>query len=97
CCNSGNMSRGWLHGKYRTRYAPSPNYDAADDSNPPDPSEKKNSTFLMMSACQKNEEAIEAQDDAHNLHGAFSLALLEAFSRMSVNACVEDVFNEARA
>ena len=97
CCHSANMSRGSITEQPTMRYAASPDYDAHDGSNPADPAVRDNSNFMIISACQTYQGASETRDDQHTIHGAFTLALIEAINMMSIDANAEDLFNEAHA
>jgi len=97
CCHSGNMSRGAITDQPLIRYATSADYDAKDGSNPPDPSAKENSKFLMMSSCQSSEFASETMDESNDPHGAFTVALIEALKQLSFDASAEDLFNETHS
>ncbi|RZJ82378.1 MAG: DUF4384 domain-containing protein [Flavobacterium sp.] len=91
CCHSGSMSRG-SYEKAKSRYIATNNYDAKDDSNPPAPEDRKEGTFLIISAAQDDEPAEEAVDENKKPHGAFTVALLEAIKLQSVNASALNLF-----
>lgn len=91
CCHSGSMSRG-LYDKPKSRYIATNYFDAKDDSNPQAPEDRKEGTFLIISAAQDDEPAEEAVDENKKPHGAFTISLLEAIKQQSVNASALNLF-----
>ncbi|RVU00133.1 hypothetical protein EOD41_14330 [Mucilaginibacter limnophilus] len=97
CCHSGSMSRGPVFGNERKRYIAANNYDAKDASNPAAPELRESFDFLLISAAQDFESAVEQLDDQNMPHGAFTLALLGAMQQQSVNAQAINIFKSAHA
>ncbi|RYY37267.1 MAG: hypothetical protein EOP46_03275 [Sphingobacteriaceae bacterium] len=97
CCHSGSMSRGPIFGTERKRYIAANNYDAKDGSNPAAPELRETGDFLLISAAQDFESAVEQLDEQNMPHGAFTLALLGAMQQQSVNASALNIFKGAHA
>ncbi len=96
CCHSGSLSRGPIEpGKFR--FIEDAKYDAKDASKPAIPEDRKEGTFLIMSAAMDNEYAQEQMDEHQMPHGAFTIALTQALEQQSVNASVANLFTSIRA
>ncbi len=97
CCHSGSISRGPNPVQTRSRFAdPEPQYDAKDPSTYPAP-ERISDDFLIFSAAQHDELALEEDDYLGQPHGAFTAAFLRAFSQQSVDASALNLFLSVRA
>jgi Caspase domain len=103
CCHSASMSRGGpVAHTGRLRFMTPKDksvYDAKDGSNPVPPEKRGGSSFLLISAAQDNEFAEEQVDDNSppQVHGAFTLALLQALQQQTTDAAVVNLFSTTRA
>lgn len=97
CCHSGSLSRGTMFDLPKARYMPESNHDTQDSSRPEPPERRPDGRFLMISAAQDNEYALEQTDENANRHGAFTLAFLQAIDQLSANASALQIFSSARA
>lgn len=98
CCHSGSLSRGPNRstGRSRSVLLPEELYDAKDSSILPAP-ETQTENFAILSAAQNFEEAKEDQSADGPVQGIFTRSLIEALSRQSVNASLENIFSATRA
>lgn len=95
CCHSGSIARGLY--PVKNRYMPEANYDAKDASAPLAPETRKHSAYLIISAAQDNEPAQEQKINDSIVHGAFTVALVNALDQQSVKASVQNLFSAIRA
>lgn len=96
CCNSGSISRGPNISERRARFAPGENYDPKDARVFPAP-EKQGDYFLIFSACQRDERALEDTDYVGANHGAFTAAFSKALAQQSVDADALSIFTATSA
>ncbi|MDR3713366.1 MAG: caspase family protein [Puia sp.] len=101
CCHSGSISRGpnLLPGK--RRFVPAADWDAKDPSTFPAPEDRPGDGFLIFTAAQSDEFAIEQQepvdDHTYIAHGAFTMALTQALKQESADVSAQALFAAARA
>ncbi len=93
-CHSGSGARG-LPAPGRARLLPPDPRDVADAEDAGARPEDRGA--LVLSASQDDELAFEAEDEKGTLHGAFSLALLDAMRRSGTGEPAEQIFLRAKA
>jgi hypothetical protein len=84
----------------QSRFAPGRDgseYDARDNSNPKPPDNRPEGKFLIFSASQSNETAMECLDEKSQPHGAFTVAFIKALNQQSVDASVMNLYSSTRA
>ncbi len=97
CCHSGSITRGPNLFTGTLRYMPTYDWDSKDSTKSVIPEKRPENNFLIFSSAQSDEPADEEDDDEGNIHGAFTLALIEAINQQSVGASAENLFLSARA
>jgi hypothetical protein len=97
CCHSGSITRGPNLFTGTLRYMPTYDWDSKDSTKSVVPEKRPENNFLIFSSAQSDEPADEEDDDEGNIHGAFTLALIEAINQQSVGASAENLFLSARA
>ncbi len=93
-CHSGSISRGGSIFRKVRAVEPDPNADARDPEPVPTPAQKG---FLVVSAAQDYQNAVETLDDDNQPHGAFTAALLSVLRSAQLEADAEGVFEHTRA
>lgn len=97
CCHSGSLSRGSSFAKSKSRAIKPANFDTKDNSIQYAPEQRKEGTFLIVSASQDNESAVEQLDDQNIPHGSFTIALIQSLYQQPADRSVQDLFNSTRA
>ena len=96
CCHSGSLSRGPQPPPVY-RFTEDASYDAKDGSDPTPPETRSDKNFLIISAAQSDELAQEQPSPDQLSHGAFTLALTQAFEQLGPNTSTLQLFTTARA
>lgn len=97
CCHSGSLQRGFQAQPPHARYMKSPSYDAKDPSKPLRPESRPGNNFLIISACQDNERAMEIHDTIQGAYGIFTNSLALAMLQQSPDAPVYTLFTATTA
>ena len=97
CCHSGSLSRGLDFSHSRYRYAPQPDYDAADNSRSVAPGSRPGNYFLALTATQSDERAAETRDDTDTPHGLFTLALNHAWNSLPPDIPAQELYTSVKA
>lgn len=97
CCHSGSLSRGLSVARPKYRSVKASSFDTRDASAPLAPEQRNGSRFMIISASQDNEFAVEQRDDQERPHGAFTLSLMQAIQQLGNNVSAQNLFNSTRA
>lgn len=97
CCHSGSMSRAPVFDMPVSRYIKGSLFDSKDPEGFTAPEQRRDGDFIILSASQDNESAVEQYDGNGIPHGAFTNAFLQSVYQQGANASVSNLFLATRA
>ena len=97
CCHSGSMSRAPVFDMPVSRYIKGSVIDSKDPAGFTAPEQRRDGDFIILSASQDNESAVEQYDGNGIPHGAFTNAFLQSVYQQGSNASLNNLFLATRA
>ncbi|MBC7849943.1 MAG: caspase family protein [Chitinophagaceae bacterium] len=97
CCHAGSLSRANNFNRSRSRSVAIAMDDRMDKSIVSAPEKRSGENFIILSAAQDNEFAVEQVDENNISHGSFTSALLKAINSHSIQTSAANIFTSTRA